>query len=186
MRSLRECLRLPSSVLSRHDRREWVGPRAGAIVALAAATLALLSGPGLAAIAVLDRPPHLSDLTARMGAVSLQGGGTKRGVKGTYRLCDDGPPASTRSGVEEITHRWSAMRGGGIALLVRERRPSISWDVYFQRKECRSRIFWASTVPAGVAAARGYPCYSVVLRVRDPGGHWSRPVSRVVKRCPKR
>ena len=185
MRTFRERLRSPNSFLARRDRLEELGARIGAIVALAAATL-LLGGAGLAAIRAVDRPPHLSDLTARMGAVSLQGGGTKRGVKGTYRLCDDGPPASSRSGVQEITHRWSATRGGDIALLVRERSPSISWDVYFRRKECRPGIFWASTIPAEVAAARGYPCYSIVLRVRDPGGHWSRPVSRVVTRCPKR
>jgi hypothetical protein len=142
-------------------------------------------GGAVASSAVGDGPPRVADLTARLGPVPVQGGGTKRGVKGTYRLCDDGPPSSgKRSGLEEVTHRWSAgTRRDDMSLLVRERRPSISWDIYFRQSECRSRIFWSSTIPADVSIARSYPCYSVTLRVRDPGGRWSQSVTRDVKKC---
>jgi hypothetical protein len=154
------------------------------VALVAVAGLAHIAGAELSSSAVLDRPPRVSDLTVRLGAVPVQGGGRKRGVKGTYRLCDDGPSAnSRRSGVEEITHRWSTRTGTDVMLLVRERHPSISWDIYFRRAECRSRIAWHSTIPAEVAVARSYPCYSVSLRVRDPGGSWSRYATRVVRRC---
>jgi hypothetical protein len=129
-----------------------------------------------------NAPPRLSAFSASIGRVHEEGGGTKDGgVKGTYRLCDDGPQSGpSRFGVMSIIHR------SGNTLLVRERYPSPSWDIYFGKPECRSKIFWSSTIPADLPAIRESPCYSVALRVRDPAGRWSNIVSRMVNKCPRR
>jgi hypothetical protein len=127
-----------------------------------------------------NAPPRLSKLTVRIGTVYLEGGGTKRGVKGTYRLCDDGPQSSPgRFGLLSITHR------SGSSLLVRERSPSITWDTAFEKPEC-GRVTWSSTIPADLPNMRTSPCYSVTLRVRDPGGLWSNSATRAVTECPRR
>jgi hypothetical protein len=149
-----------------------------------AVVLAVLVGQpsGAAGISAANSPPRLSAMTARIGIVHEEGGGRKQGgVKGTYRLCDDGPQSRPgHDGLMSITHR------SGNSLLVRERYPSPSWDIYFGEPECRSGIFWSSTIPADLGSIRRSPCYSVALRVRDPGGRWSNVVTRRLNACPKR
>jgi hypothetical protein len=126
-----------------------------------------------------NQPPRLAALTARIGRVHIEGGGSKSGgVLGTYRLCDDGPQTGpSRTGLVRIVHR------SGHSLLVREQYPSISWDIYFGTPECRSRIAWSSTIPADLPELRKAPCYAVSLSVRDPGGRWSNVVTRRVTTC---
>lgn len=137
---------------------------------------------GVARPSSANAPPRLSAITARIGRVHEEGGGTRvGGVRGTYRLCDDGPQSSPgHFGLISTTHR------SGNSLLVRERYPSTSWDIYFGKPECRSKILWSSTIPADLPSIRNSPCYSVAIRVRDPAGRWSNIVTRVVNRCPRR
>jgi hypothetical protein len=137
---------------------------------------------GVASASTANASPRLSLITASIGPVFAEGGGKKDGgVRGTYRLCDDGPQSSPgHVGLISITHR------SGSSLLVRERYPSVSWDIYFDKPECRSKISWSSTIPADLPSIRNSPCYSVALRVRDPAGRWSNIVSRGVNRCPRR
>lgn len=137
---------------------------------------------GVAQTSTGNDAPHLSAVTARIGPVHREGGGVKKGgVRGRYRLCDDGPQTSAgRFGLISITHR------SGDSLLVRERYPSISWDIYFAKPECSAGIFWSSTIPADLPEIRTSPCYSVALRVRDPAGRWSNVVRLAVNRCARR
>ncbi len=154
-----------------------------AVVIAVAAMLGFATGSGLALSTASNAPPRLSNLTAHIGRVHLEGGGSKKGgVKGTYRVCDDGPQTSRgRFDLIRITHRWGNQ--GFDRRLVREQYPSTTWDVYFDKPECRAKIFWSSTIPADLKSVRAYACYSVTLRVRDPGGKWSNVVTRVVKNC---
>lgn len=135
----------------------------------------------------LNAAPRISNVSARIARVYDEAHvkWKSRGVRGTYRLCDDGPQSTPqRFGLIRVTHRWGTRTLE--SLIVREQYPSISWDIYFRKFECRSGISWSSTIPADIPLVHNYPCYSVTLRVRDPGGRWSNAVTRVVKKCPGR
>lgn len=126
-----------------------------------------------------NNAPRLSALTAKIGPVHEEGGGIREGgVRGTYRVCDDGPQTtSRRPSLIRITHR------AGESLLVREQYPTPTWDVYFDKPECVSAIPWSSTIPADLRELRELSCYSVSLRVRDPAGRWSNGATRAITRC---
>lgn len=130
-----------------------------------------------------NQSPRLSQVTARIGRVYDEGETRYRrgGLRVRFRLCDDGPQSSPdRFGLISITHRW-----GDRSLewfLVRERVPLISWDIYFDQSECRM-ISWSSPTPADFPYVTTYRCYSVTVRVRDPGEQWSNTVTRHVKKC---
>jgi hypothetical protein len=127
--------------------------------------------------------PEVSRLTAIIGRVydEAETRWRSHGVHGTFRLCDDGPPSSaSHFGLIEVTHRWG--HGAFVSLLVREAYPTPSWDIYFAKRECRV-IDWSSTIPADLPDARPFQCYVVSIRVRDPGGNWSKGVRRDTKRC---
>jgi hypothetical protein len=183
-RRWRRVLRWPPRQLSRWAAGSTRSPFAVLLALLWVSTSAFSVGEtiGLGQPSALNNPPRLSALKARIGRVHLEGGGTKEGgIRGTFRLCDDGPQTSRgRHGLISITHR------SGTSLLVRERYPSTSWDIYFAKPECRSGIFWSSTIPADLPSIRTSPCYSVAIRVRDPGGLWSNVVALAVNRCPRR
>jgi hypothetical protein len=128
-------------------------------------------------------PPALSIVSAKIDRVydEAESRWKPGGVKGAYRLCDDGPPSDvSHFGLIEIAHTWGTKRF--VSLLVRERFTTPSWDVYFRKRECRS-IAWSSTIPADLPDAHAYPCYLVSIRARDPGGKWSAPDRRNVRRC---
>ena len=121
---------------------------------------------------------------AAIGRFYEEGTGKRAGMLHfRYTICDDGPMNvdPSRYARISVTHRWGSRKRE--SLLVRESYDLITYDVYFRTKECVSNIPNTSSVPADTPHATRYPCYGIVVRVRDPAGLWSNPAKRVLRRC---
>ena len=142
------------------------------------------AGPGSSVGLSSNDAPRLASVTARIASVYDESRARLRsgGLALRFRLCDDGPPSSDRSfGLMRLEHRWGD--GSHTWLFVREQAPLITWDIHFDKPECVSAIPWSSTLPADLSYAGMYACYTVRVRVRDPGGRWSNARSVKVKKC---
>jgi hypothetical protein len=158
-----------------------------AITTIAVAT-AVTGGTGVAADATISQAvndtPRLGPLTARIGRVYDEAEARFRagGLGLRFRLCDDGPQSTRlRTGLIRLDHRWGDRSRTWFA--AQELAPLITWDVRFRTRECVRSVPWSSTLPADLPQLRGYPCYTVRVRVRDPGGRWSNMARAEVKKC---
>lgn len=148
------------------------------------ALCALLVLPAGAATTA-NKAPRLSNVKASIGTVYDEAAAKprKNGLKLSFRVCDDGPPASAkRYGLINITFRWRD-RLSESYLTVEEQGEMITWEVYFHKPECVSNIPEDDPLPAFLPYVGGYPCFSVTVKVRDPGGLWSNAVTQVVRKC---
>jgi hypothetical protein len=128
--------------------------------------------------------PRLVGLSARLGRVYDEPNARFRsgGLSVRLHLCDDGPPSSRdRFGLIRVQHRWGDRTY--VWLFAREQSILITWDIHFETPECVRAVPWSSLLPAELPHLRTHPCYSVTVRVRDPGGRWSNSLKEAVKPC---
>jgi hypothetical protein len=136
--------------------------------------------PGL----VRNEAPRVSALSARIGRVYDEAAARfrARGLSIRFRLCDDGPQStSRRTGFIRLDHRWGD--GTHTWFAARELAPLMTWDVHFTTPQCVDSVPWSSTLPADLPHLRAFPCYIVLVQVRDPAGRWSNPARVRIKKC---